>query len=164
MNCKNCGQETSNPKFCSRSCSTRASNLSSPKRPLTRVCARCPNIVMSSRSSLCITCNSIYGVKSKDIKNKTIGEYRNMMSVKGKHPSWLHAAIRGFAHTWLEHLTHEPCRNCGYTKHVELCHIKPISKFPDSALLKDVNAESNVMPLCRNCHWEMDDPLNYRGK
>ena len=50
-----------------------------------------------------------------------------------------------------------PCAKCGYDKHVELAHIKPISKFGDESKLSDVNSENNVIQLCPNCHWEFDN-------
>lgn len=52
-----------------------------------------------------------------------------------------------------------PCAYCGYSLHVELCHIKPISSFPDSALLSEVNSRKNNIQLCRNCHWELDNSI-----
>jgi len=88
-----------------------------------------------------------------------VGEYRNKLSVKDKHPSWANAHIRGFARSWLKHLTVLPCKNCGYSKHVELCHIKPVASYPDTATLSEINDESNVIQLCRNCHWEFDNNL-----
>lgn len=51
------------------------------------------------------------------------------------------------------------CNNCGYNKHVELCHIKPITSFDPSATIREVNALSNVVQLCPNCHWEFDNGL-----
>ena len=48
---------------------------------------------------------------------------------------------------------------CGYDKHVECCHIKAVSDFPDTALLGEVNAPGNLVLLCRNCHWELDHGL-----
>lgn len=52
-----------------------------------------------------------------------------------------------------------PCSNCGYSKHIQLCHIKPIKDFSDDTLLKDVNSPDNIIQLCPNCHWEFDHGL-----
>jgi hypothetical protein len=49
-----------------------------------------------------------------------------------------------------------PCENCGYSKHVEVCHIVPVASFPDDSLLRQINARSNLACLCPNCHWEFD--------
>jgi hypothetical protein len=49
------------------------------------------------------------------------------------------------------------CETCGYNKHTELCHIKPIHTFSDDVLLCDINSKDNIKFLCRNCHWELDN-------
>lgn len=156
MKCVNCGTKTSNQKFCSRSCSATFTNKISPKRKTTRRCAKCDNTVANSRTSLCENHLSLYK-SSDDYKTMTIGEYRNKQSVVNKHPSWKHSSIRNFARSWLKHLTKQPCRHCGYDKHVELAHVKAVSEFSDDALLLEVNNEENVIPLCPNCHWEFDN-------
>ena len=153
--CLHCNNDTTNPKFCSRSCAAKYTNSTSPKRKLTRTCAECDNLVMSHRHNHCeYHWNEI---KRGKYKRKTLGEYRNLPSVSGKHPSWVNAHIRQFARSWLKHLTEEPCRRCGYNKHVELAHIKGITEFSDDALLSEGNSEDNVLPLCPNCHWEFDN-------
>jgi endogenous inhibitor of DNA gyrase (YacG/DUF329 family) len=50
----------------------------------------------------------------------------------------------------------DSCFNCGYSKHVEVCHIQAVMSFPDSATLKEINAPDNLVGLCPNCHWEFD--------
>jgi hypothetical protein len=51
------------------------------------------------------------------------------------------------------------CYNCGYDKHAEVCHIKPISEFPEEALIGTINSKENLIGLCPNCHWEFDNGL-----
>ena len=48
------------------------------------------------------------------------------------------------------------CMNCGYDKHVEVCHITPISAFSEDTMISEINSEENLMALCPNCHWEFD--------
>lgn len=153
--CVNCGEGTSNPKFCSRSCSTTFSNKAKPKRVTTKVCTRCELPPKSWRHTLCEHHHEEN--KLGKYQSKTVGEYRAKLSVAGRHPSWVNAHIRGFARSWLKHLTKESCRHCGYDKHVELAHIKAVSEFNNDALLSEVNCELNVIPLCPNCHWEFDN-------
>lgn len=152
--CVCCGKETNNPKYCSRSCAAKTNNKT-PKRKLTRTCSECDSIVWTYRHTKCEKHYKEW--KENQYKNKTIGEYRNMESVKDKHRSWIHAHIRNFARSWLKHLTKQPCRHCGYDKHVELAHIRAVSEFDDDILLSEVNSENNVLPLCPNCHWEFDN-------
>jgi HNH endonuclease len=49
------------------------------------------------------------------------------------------------------------CHECGYSKHVEICHIIAVSKFPGSSLIEAINDPSNLVALCPNHHWEFDN-------
>ena len=51
------------------------------------------------------------------------------------------------------------CYICGYSKHVEVCHIKPVSDFPLDSKLSEVNNISNLIMLCPNHHWEFDNGM-----
>lgn len=172
--CANCGKsiirrlsQMKSPKgnvFCSQACAARTNNLGKQKNPpKERTCKIC-NITFFRTSShrptkFCKTCWPKYQEESgrKYYEELTIGDYRNRESVSGKHPSWVHAHIRSFARSWHAELTKLPCEVCGYDKHIELCHVRPISSFPDSALLKEVNSRENIRVLCPNHHWELDN-------
>ena len=39
------------------------------------------------------------------------------------------------------------CMKCGYDKHVEVCHIKPISQFSEDTLLSTINDRANLLLL-----------------
>lgn len=164
--CLNCGEffekldhniRRSPRHFCSRSCSASNSNKRNPKRKrLQRKCAWCRSKFTpstkgkGSRSTLCPPCR-----KKRDRREVSLGEYHSRDSVTGKHSSWKNSHIRLLNRSWNKHLV-GPCEVCGYAKHVELCHIRPITDFPPEALLKEVNSESNNVVLCRNHHWEFD--------
>lgn len=51
------------------------------------------------------------------------------------------------------------CSECGYSKHVEVAHIKAISSFSPDTLVSVVNDETNLKFLCPNCHWEFDKKM-----
>jgi predicted HNH restriction endonuclease len=55
----------------------------------------------------------------------------------------------------------QKCSKCNYDKHIEVCHIKPIKDFDINTPILTVNAISNLLLLCPNCHWEHD---NLKGK
>lgn len=154
MACLNCGKPTDNPKFCSRSCSAIFTNKASPKRPREGRCFSC-GIPLQTRYKRCQSCHA----KHRSMKNKTIGDYRKLRGLQGEHPSWVHAHIRGMARIQHKNLITEPCAVCGYSKHVEIAHIKPLSSFSDDTSIEVVNARNNVIQLCRNCHWEFDNGL-----
>jgi len=156
-NCKHCGNATNNPIFCSRSCAAKETNKT-PKRKLARKCSRCNNLVKDYRSSLCQEHFNIKKQSSREvIENQTLEYYFSKNSLKNLHKSSKSAHIRGLARSWFKHLTKLPCSKCGYDKHVELCHIKSIKSFPNTALVKEVNCKENIIQLCPNCHWEFDN-------
>ena len=156
--CLHCGKQTKNPKFCSRSCSASVSNKLSPKRKIKRTCSKCNSIVRNYRSTLCQKHWDEYSEWDKNNRrSKTLQELIEKRS--NLHRSSAYADVRNFARFDHKDMLSKPCSNCGYDKHVELCHIKPISEFPLEATINDVNAASNVIQLCPNCHWEFDNGL-----
>lgn len=159
INCTQCNTETANPKFCSKSCAAIYINKAQPRRRRETKCIKCDSLTKSYRHNKCEAHWEAYreSVKVEKFQSLTLGEYRNRLSITGKHPSWVNTHVRSFARAWLSHLRELPCAHCGYDKHVELAHIKGISSYPDSALMGEVNSESNVIQLCRNCHWEFDN-------
>lgn len=160
MKCVNCDKETANPKFCCRSCAAIYTNKISPKRKLTKNCCKqgCDNLVRNYRSTLCQQHFEERQLTQKEnMLNTTLAEIRSLYP--DLHSSSKHAKIRGFARNWFKDLTKLPCANCGYDKHVELCHIKAISDFKDTETVGDVNSLENIIQLCPNCHWEFDNGI-----
>ena len=161
--CATCSKPTTNPRFCTRTCALKEAG-------------RIPNRLGSGRIRICITCGEEYRCSMKHrstahcpncirknsgnaVINMTLEHFYNAPSVKNKHPSWKAANVRTWNRTWNEDLMKLPCARCGYYLHIELAHIKPISSFPVTATLGEVNSQSNNIPLCRNCHWEFDHHL-----
>lgn len=170
--------------FCSRSCSAKRRGIQR-HRPLPRTCVHCQkeyrcSTIHASRS-LCPTCchgndrshlvfTMEYGGPGKARKRKytglrinfrlmTLAEATNTSYVKNKHRAYLYTHVRDLGRRWNKRLLALPCFTCSYNKHVELAHIRPLSSFPPETLLGDINAESNVVQLCPNCHWEFDHGL-----
>jgi len=48
------------------------------------------------------------------------------------------------------------CLVCGYLKHTDACHIKDIKDFKDDDKISEINHPKNIIPLCKNHHWEFD--------
>lgn len=158
MSCRNCGKSTDNPKFCSRSCAAIATNKATPKRKPSGRCADCSEPLPTSRKR-CRACN-----EKRSPRNKTIGELRAKERKRKRHTSWLHHEVRALNRAWNRELAQQPCRRCGYALHVELAHRVAITEFPDDALLTEINAPPNIIPLCPNCHWELDTGLLHASK
>lgn len=70
------------------------------------------------------------------------------------------SAIRKSAETIFKDNNPSPkCAICGYSKHVEIAHIKAVSKFEDSATIREINSIDNLIGLCPNHHWEYDNGI-----
>lgn len=159
-NCKNCGISTDNPSYCSRSCAAKCSNRLYPKRKTNKKCLVCDSIVQSYRHSRCSKHQEEYLKTRFDyIKDLTLEHYWSKKSLENLHPSSKNAHIRGLARSNFKDLLKHSCANCGYSKHVELCHIKPIKDFPKTSTIAEVNSYENLIQLCPNCHWEFDNGI-----
>lgn len=56
------------------------------------------------------------------------------------------------------------CQECGYDKHINVCHIRDVSDFPMDALIGEINHLDNLVGLCPNHHWEFDHGQLVIGK
>jgi predicted restriction endonuclease len=48
------------------------------------------------------------------------------------------------------------CAKCGYDRHIEIAHIRPVSSFPDTSIIGEINKIDNLIALCPTHHWEYD--------
>ena len=55
------------------------------------------------------------------------------------------------------------CHECGYDRHIEVCHIRDVADFPDTATIGEINDPTNLRSLCPNHHWEFDHGLLIMG-
>jgi len=171
VNCLNCNKQfeknsydikKSPNHYCSRSCSAQRTNRIYKKASKKiRKCKRCKDQYTydGKISVYCNNCRLEIKENKESLKFKTIEEYQSLPSVINKHPSWKNSHIRNLNRSWNSYMTLLPCAVCGYSLHVELCHIKAINQFPKTALLGEVNSPFNIIQLCRNHHWEFDNGL-----
>lgn len=148
ISCRLCRIPTTNPAFCSRRCATIYNNKKFPKRrKKPRYCKRC-NILISGRRTVCDTCNPSY----VDWTKVTYQE------ISGKRKYQKNSRIRSLARQIYYHAKlPRKCYVCGYDKHIEVCHVKPIKKFKLTTPITDINALTNLVALCPNHHWEYDN-------
>ena len=149
MKCLYCNKQTKNPKYCSRSCAAIATNKQSPKRKLEGKCHECSTPISKSLK-YCKSCRKIK--YSQDRDNQTLGE----VIYETHHPSSAYALVRSRARAKAKRLKWNKCIKCGYSLHIEIAHIKAIRLFDLSTKVGIINDTDNIMPLCRNCHWEFD--------
>lgn len=146
IKCLHCGKLTQNPKFCSRSCNAIYNNTLKPKRAKTKTCAKCGALIPSVRKN-CTNCVP----NRKDWSTRTIADIHS--AAKYQVSSQLRTMARQqFAKSQRQRI----CQNCGYSKHVEICHIHAIQDFPPDTPVSIVSGIDNLVALCPNCHWEFD--------
>jgi hypothetical protein len=159
MKCLKCNNDLLKyqKKFCSRSCAGTYNGAAFPKRSKDKekrpTCRNCTNKVAHSGATYCRECinNKVHYHGAGPVDKQTI-EFASRRGGANRYDS-----IRSHARGVFKELLANPCcEKCSYNKHVELCHIKPISSFPKDTLVAEVNHRSNVMFLCPNCHWEFD--------
>lgn len=148
--CLNCNQSTNNPKFCSTSCAAKFNNTHSPKRKPEGKCKIC-KLPISKRLTYCKSCYTVHCTAKDMTLQEAIYEKH--------HKSSAFALVRARARSTKKYKEAKCCSNCGYDKHFEACHIKPISKYSPNTKLSKINSEDNILILCPNCHWEYDHGL-----
>lgn len=161
-NCRRCKIELTKPDskiFCSRSCAAIYNNTRHPKRVrVISSCINCKKDTEYGNRKFCVSCIKQRWDKTwplKPLKFRTLKEELLLNPEKGANK---YNRIRGsLRNEFKAVIKKQKCKNCGYDKHVEICHIKPISVFPLNALIKTVNSRSNAVLLCPNCHWELDN-------
>jgi hypothetical protein len=144
-----CNNITENPRFCSSSCAAKLTNKEVIKRKKTsKLCIEC-GTYHYRRSKYCSEkCNTFDYI---DWETKSISDLHNLRSYQ------ISSRIRELARQVYRNSSNPKyCINCGYNKHYEVCHIKAIKDFDKSAKISEVNNLSNLVSLCRNCHWEFD--------
>lgn len=150
MNCLNCGRDTNNPRFCGRSCAASYNNKMFPKKQKTVVLPCCIDCGKQLTHPKSVRCNTCY--HSGRMEDKTLGEVIYTVH----HKSSAFALVRTRARAAIPKC---PCQKCGYDKHTEVCHLKPIRDFELTALVSEINSPDNLIRLCPNCHWELDHGL-----
>lgn len=80
---------------------------------------------------------------------RTLGELRRALGTFA-----FHAKVRGLARS--AYRGPRSCVACGYGLHVDICHIRDVSSFPNTATVAEVNDPANLVALDKRCHWEFD--------
>jgi len=140
--CLHCKQKTVNPKFCSRSCAAKETNKVPKRKAKQHLCLSCGDLIKSRRTK----CDTCLTPKDMNLEQAIYSKH---------HKSSAFALVRSRARASVKE-EKQICEFCGYDKHVEVCHIKPINSFPLDTLLTVINSRDNLKLLCPNCHWEFD--------
>lgn len=147
--CLKCKKLTTNPKFCSRSCSASYNDKLKPKRQKLGRCFIC-NVVITTNNKYCLYHRP----------HKYTEEGLTIEQIKLKYKNHYSAPIRDKARrAYKETQLPKFCIVCGYSKFYELCHLKAINTFSDDTPISVVNDFDNLVPLCPTHHWEYDHHL-----
>lgn len=77
---------------------------------------------------------------------------------KIKYKNW-EASIRNHGKLIYRFKNNNKCEKCGYDKHINVCHIKAIKNHLPTDTIAKINSPTNLIGLCPNCHWELDNLL-----
>jgi hypothetical protein len=146
--CLHCNKETNNPKFCSSSCAARYNNSHFPKRRRQHYFCKSCGAETGYRRSYCKSCDP---TKPKNFGIVTIAEVR--LRARYQANAWIRKLAR---RVYFSSDKPRCCSVCGYSKHFEVCHVRPIQAFPENTPMSVVNSPENLIALCPNCHWELD--------
>lgn len=154
FNCLECNSLTHNAKFCCRDCYAKYTKKNSVLKQY--YCAACNQPTYQGwkvASKFCDNCRT-----NPDINNNYVdwSKVTIAMLKSGKNTFQYHARIRSHARS---QINKTPCLICGYNNHIEICHIKPIKEFTDDTTIDIVNAKTNLVCLCPNHHWELDNGI-----
>jgi hypothetical protein len=152
--CLHCEEITENPKYCSKSCSATANNSFIPKRVKTKKCVDCESLIDKKRTR-CSSCKSLHD-KANQYDDRTLGSLRDTSGSRNAY----HTTIRSNSRRKAKAAGMlETCFICSYSRRIQACHLRPISTFPPTATIREVNDLGNLIGLCIRHHQELDDGL-----
>lgn len=141
--CVNCGKDTTNPSFCSRSCSATHNNRINPKRKRKRVicqCLTCSKEFLGHRHSAKFCCRHC------DNEHKRKEADKKVLLNKGFASNAVNNTIRSF----LIRQNGNHCMLCGMN--ASNWHGKPLTLIVDHIDGKSKNNSlDNVRLVCPNC-------------
>jgi predicted nucleic acid-binding Zn ribbon protein len=149
--CIQCGNATDKEKFCSPVCAESHYKASLQRKNAKRIYhCKCCGVPIALRRTTCDACN----------QNLINWETYPIGKIRHKTTYQVNAQVRQLARRiYANAKLPEVCRRCGYDKHVEICHLRGISTFPDETPIAVINRLENLVALCPNCHWELDHGL-----
>lgn len=157
--CKNCNQiilvkdhercrDAKNRIFCSKSCFATYNKLKQPKADDFCVCG-------SKKTRKALTCRKCrkYPKRKSVLLDQLKG---NLISKSQYWIQWRNKITHHARKTYIDSKYSTECAICGYSLHTEICHIQSVSDFSKDAQVSEINHIENLIPLCKNHHWEFD--------
>lgn len=152
--CKYCGKiievkenekipEVRRRKFCNQQCNGKYKKLNNinKENTLKRKSGAIPLIEYRNKIS---------------ILNKTKGQLFNERTTWQSARSAIQKSARSIYFKYAPN-SHCCAKNCKYSLHVDVAHIKAVNEFNNSTLIYEINTPSNLIGLCKIHHWEYDN-------
>lgn len=168
--CEECNKDYNpsyvNQRFCSKSCSNKKCKRRTKK---ISYCFRegCNNELDFYANKFCVSCRNLGYSKARTFNGKLLSEC-TLAEASAKRIGGANAYdnIRAHARALLKSRikSGEGCEHCGWDHHVQVCHIRSIKDFPNTALISEINHPNNLKLLCPNCHWLFDNKNNTPGR
>lgn len=188
MDCLNCGKETQNPKFCSRSCAATTNNKLTPKKTPQGKCEECSKTIMSAvrfckeHSGVCLVCRkrlpgSKRYCKSCDptgsdkecmVCGKKFKHVKNGQNSHTKCNSCMANAHKDSKKLKAVEYKGGCCQICGYIKNVKALHFHHLDPSKKDFGISGnhtrkwevIQAElDKCILVCSNCHMEIHEGL-----
>jgi hypothetical protein len=162
-------------KFCNKSCAASYNNARSPKRIAisSSNCVACNELIIFTKKngggynnrSYCDSClvlkktSQIIGV-NLSAEDLFLCQTKSSLRLRRKDCKSFHSTLRTHSRqVYISSGRPMECEICGYSKYVEVCHIRAVKDFPDDATVLEINALSNLKTLCPTHHWEFDNGI-----
>lgn len=119
-------------------------------------CAYCGKKLRNYKNKNCIECTK--KIKKDGLQKRTLEEEMKRRGANERKN--VYQGIRNDSRKkMLNSEIEKKCFICGYDKHVEVCHIKPINSFELGSMIEEINDFGNLMFLRPNHHWEIDNGI-----
>lgn len=143
-------------KFCNSTCFAIYNNSHRKRQRKSRKSKECIDCLTPIHKSY-TRCTQCKNVKKR---NEWASQTKGQLFAKSK--SWQNARSAIVKHAkWMFNRESKKttCHVCSYNNFIDVCHIKPVSKFSDDTTISIINAPENLIGLCPNHHREFDKDL-----
>ena len=168
---------TRQKKFCDRSCAAKYNNRKFPKREATKEsqCSYCGTMILLKQDKkghyrkrkYCDDCAKLRTSFSRSLGTDFHVDELTKAQLKERsdYKYYYRNIITARARKTYYKVYKKECIICDYNIYVEVCHLRAVRDFPDSATVGEINSLDNLVCLCPTHHKELDlKVLNLTGK
>lgn len=164
VHCKKCGKMIEVPedmkvpqikkrKFCNSSCSASYNNERRERKKKENVEEK----ILNTREKLNLRKEKIKETRiNNDFLRSNISK-KELFCTSKTYQNARSYICRSARKVYMSSDKEKFCIYCGYNLHFDVAHKKSVSEFPGEAKIKEINSIDNLIPLCKNHHWEYDN-------